>query len=302
MAAHTKDFTVAIVGGGLTGLALAVGLSARGIGFRIYEAKSSFAEISAGISLSPNAIKAMERLDPRLLDTYAGLVTQNAAPDKKDVWFDFRLGQKSNGDGEAELVTTLRMPGVMAGNVHRGRFLSGMAKLLPADCAEFDKTLVGIKDRKGGMGGSNGSGGAVELQFADGSTAEADAVVACDGIRSAARKLVLGGDDDDARQSGGDPVFTDVYAYRGLVAMQDAVAAVGEDAARNSQVYMGRDGDVVTYPIDEGQTLNVVAFSKSSGRPWESEKWVAEVPGGRLMQDFAGWASPVKKLLEVPTP
>lgn len=53
-----SPFKVAIIGGGLCGLALAIALKARKIPFTIYEARASFTEIGAGInvgkSMSPS--------------------------------------------------------------------------------------------------------------------------------------------------------------------------------------------------------------------------------------------------------
>jgi len=60
---------VAVIGGGLAGLALAVGLASRGIMVVcIDKAEPSFAEFSAGISLGPNAVEAMGRVSRQMLD------------------------------------------------------------------------------------------------------------------------------------------------------------------------------------------------------------------------------------------
>ena len=48
-----QPLNVAIVGGGIAGLALAIGLLARDIQVRIYERASSFREIGAGIGFNP---------------------------------------------------------------------------------------------------------------------------------------------------------------------------------------------------------------------------------------------------------
>ena len=46
----------------------------------------------------------------------------------------------------------------------------------------------------------------------------------------------------------------------GLIPIEKAVAALGENLARNSQHYHGYDGHVLTFPIEIGKTMNVVAF------------------------------------------
>jgi salicylate hydroxylase len=176
------------------------------------------------------------------------------------------------------------MPGESAGNVHRGRFLGEIVKLLPPNCAVFGKTLTQIHNRDIG----------VTLHFRDGSTENADAVVACDGVRSTARKLLFGCETPANRA-----VFTDMYAYRGLVNMEDAVAAVGEELAGNSQVYMARDGHLVTYPIESGRVLNVVAFLKHPGGGWGHEKWVKDSSQEGLMKDVDGWGPWARGIVKV---
>ncbi len=90
-----------------------------------------------------------------------------------------------------------------------------------------------------------------------------------------------------------------MYAYRGVVEMSDAISALGPDLAQDSQVYMGHGGNVVTYPIDEGQRLNVVAFRKHESKDWNNEKWVEKASSEQLLGDYRGWAAPVLRLLEV---
>jgi len=58
MSPPAKPFEVAIVGGGITGITLAVALCKRGIRCTIYEQASAFGEIGAGVGMHPNAVRA----------------------------------------------------------------------------------------------------------------------------------------------------------------------------------------------------------------------------------------------------
>ncbi len=58
-------------------------------------------------------------------------------------------------------------------------------------------------------------------------------VIGCDGIKSRVRQLILG-DDNPASY----PHYSHKYAYRGLLSMEKAIAAVGEDNARNSKMHV----------------------------------------------------------------
>ena len=58
-----RTLRVAIIGGGIGGLAAAVALHRRGIEVAVYEQQPELGEIGAGLNLSPNAMKAFRALD-----------------------------------------------------------------------------------------------------------------------------------------------------------------------------------------------------------------------------------------------
>ena len=54
--------TIAIIGGGICGLSLALNLHARGIACRVYEAASEVKELGVGITLLPHAMREFAAL------------------------------------------------------------------------------------------------------------------------------------------------------------------------------------------------------------------------------------------------
>lgn len=255
-----KSFDVAIVGGGIGkcaitstlhllilnglepgGLCLAVGLLRHGVPVTIYEAAPAFAEIGAGVAFGPNATKAMSLISPDLRAAFDACATGNWSEEKKIVWFDFRLGQVINGrESGEEVITSLNIP-KGHGSVHRAHFLDQIVKLVPSTIAHFGKRLVSYDDTDGG----------VVLKFDDGTTARHTAVVGCDGIKSQTRKVLFG-----EGHAASQPTFSGKYAYRGLIPMENASAVIGDQLARNSQMYMGRHGHVLTFPVDQGNLMN----------------------------------------------
>jgi salicylate hydroxylase len=71
---------------------------------------------------------------------------------------------------------------------HSAHFLDECVKLIPKNVTHFRKQLDTVVDQ--------GEKDLV-LQFSDGSSAAADAVVGCDGIRSRVRQLILGEDNPE---------------------------------------------------------------------------------------------------------
>ncbi len=279
----TKSFSIAIVGGGLGGVALAIGLRRRGISVQIYEAAPAFAEIGAGIAFGPNSIQAMALIEPKIKAAFLRLATKNGAAEEDDTWITFRQGL-----GEPKLIAQVRT--LDAGktglsSVHRAHFLDALVALLPPDMAQFNKRLASLESQPSG---------AVRLVFEDGSTAEADAVVGCDGVRSAARRHVL-----DKATVLEDLTFSGKYAYRALVPMAKAKEALGDYLAGNSQMYLGPSGHVLTYPIDRGTTMNVIAFHDKPDGVWEHEHWILRKKGAEMRRDFEGWGRPVQTVMGV---
>jgi len=218
-----KPISLAIVGGGIGGLCLAVALVHHDVPVHVYEAAPAFAEIGAGVGLGPNAMRAMALLDPAILEGYKRCETTNVSPAEQGRFFNFRYGmEKLSPEGmvAGELICEVRSGGVTS-SVHRARFLNELVRLMPEGAASFGKRLVEIEE--GGEG--------VLLRFSDGTEARHDAVVGCDGIKSQMRKLLLG-EGHEASEA----VFSGKCCYRGLAPADRAIEILGEDLALESQM------------------------------------------------------------------
>lgn len=194
MAPTSVDVPIAIIGGGLGGLALAVGLTRHNIPFRIYEAAAEFSEIGAGIGTSTNTVRAIGLISPELLQGFQKHSTLNEFDSLRTTWFSFRYGQDSrNGDGKksGDLIFNLEetpewierdrwLDTGSRSSIHRARLLEELVKLVPDGVTEFGKSLEHIE---------NGSKtNTMLIHFSDGSTVRANAVVGADGIKSKARE------------------------------------------------------------------------------------------------------------------
>ena len=80
-----KAFSVAVVGGGIGGLSLALGLLKYDhINVQVYEAAHSFGEIGAGITIAPNSQRALKLLGPRAWDAFKKHATPNMWESRAD--------------------------------------------------------------------------------------------------------------------------------------------------------------------------------------------------------------------------
>lgn len=244
----TKPFDVAIVGGGIAGLTLALHLLIHRVPVKLYEQAAHFGEIGAGVSFGPNSTKALGLISPHVFEAFAEAETNNVDEAKKNVWFDFRYGDTCNGQRpDGGLICTLECDGGQRG-VKRSALLDNLVKLLPSDVAEFGKRVERYTQ----------DGDGVTLHFHDGTTAKHDAVVGCDGIKSRMRKVLLGEDDVASTAT-----FSGKYAYRGLIPMQRAQEELGPELAGNSQLYVGRHGHLLTFPIGKGDMMNGTLYKET---------------------------------------
>lgn len=284
-----KDFEVAIIGGGIAGLTLAIALSERNVPYKIYEQAPKFGEIGAGVSFSPNALRAMKKCHQGIYEAFERVCTRNEWSTKQHVWFDYLNGYDKSfeepGHQKAEFTIS---NSVGQNGVHRARFLEELVKMLPSGVAQFGKRLKSIEES---------SGGKMKIEFEDGSTAEADAVIGCDGIKSTTRRLMFGSDHPCAN-----PSYTHKYAYRGLIPMEKAVEAIGEENAKNSCMHMGPNNHVLTFPVNHGQILNIVAFHTDENDWPDYQKLTRNAKREDALRDFDGYGPNVISLLKLTKP
>jgi len=163
---------IAIVGGGIAGLATAVYLRRRGLDVTVYERAPAFAPVGAGILLSPNAIEVLDRV---------GLAEQAVASGVSLEQFmvaDVALEPYQKLD--AAWCRTHFKHGLVT--LRRSDLHAVLAAGLGAGTVRLGKELVGLQTDPDG----------VRLTFADGSTETADQALGADGIHSRVRADILG--------------------------------------------------------------------------------------------------------------
>lgn len=276
---------IAIIGGGIGGLALASGLRRRGISAKIYERAAEPSEISAGIAFGPNGAAAMNLLSPEVFSLMTSASTHNHQRNSTmndSTWITFRHGAE---EGKlVSSVSTLDARRTGLNSVSRAVFHNGLSELLPSDWLHFNKSLINMVKMADGR---------FKLQFADGSTTLADAVIGCDGIRSEVRRLLL-----NRTSSEEDLRFSEMVVYRSVLPMSSFEQTMGFELAHNAQMYLGIDGHILTYPINQHTHVNIVAFVHCA--EWSQRSWVMKDVGpGRLKRHFQGWALPVQTIVNL---
>lgn len=257
---------IAIVGGGIAGLAFALGLHRHGLRPVVYDAAPEFREVGVGITLLPHACRelaalgALERLEPLGIENL------------ESVFFN-RYGQ----------FVYRELRGRHAGHpfpeigVHRAR-LHGTLLELARERLGADAIRTGMRCR-----GYSQTADSVSLTFqrADGATEQvvADVAVACDGVNSAVR----------AQMHPTDRLcFAGINTWRGVSPFEPILT--GRSYIRIGTIATGK---MVIYPIvgrydDQGrQLVNWVAEIQRDDATMND--WNTQADLADFLPDYEDW-------------
>ena len=214
---------IAIVGGGICGLSLALNLHARGIACRVYEAAPELKELGVGITLLPHAMRELTALG--LGDALLAAGIENA-----ESCFFNRFGQLIYKEprGKAAGYATPEV-GIHRGTLHLALYRA-VQERVGKDCVVTNHLCVGVEQDESGA----------RLLFRETTSGKAlppvsaDIVIAADGVNSAIRKQLVG---DSV-------VFTGINTWRGVTRMKPILT--GRSYMRIGSILTGK---IVIYPI-----------------------------------------------------
>ncbi|KAM4056108.1 FAD binding domain-containing protein [Hirsutella rhossiliensis] len=280
-----KQFKVAIVGGGIGGLTLAVGLLRRGVQVQVYEAAAALGETGLGLSIGPAAQRILPLIDARIREAFDSLVTTHADSPGferfRQTWFEFVW---ASGTRAGEVLLDLESPPTGQTTLRRTDLLDALISLLPPESVRLGKRLRTVEETPGA---------GPRLLFQDGSSVTADIVVGCDGIHSCVRPAVL--PHDEALRCR--PRYSGMYAYRAVLDMQTAIRAVGERRARVATLYIGKGAYALTYPVMRAQKVNTGLYTY--GKTWkDDDAWIRPVSRAVMERDFAHMGPLVNALIK----
>jgi salicylate hydroxylase len=256
---------VAIIGGGIGGLAAAASLLQAGFDVHVYEQAKALGEVGAGINIGPNASRLLHRL---------GLAERLGSCGVKPTTFDQRRWDDGRFLVRAPLGAMVEEKfGAPYYTFHRADLHGALASLLPAERVHLGHRFTRLVDH----------GDRVEAQFDNGNAVSADVLVGADGIHSAVRHALLGPEK---------PRFTGCVAYRGLVPT-DRLTRLGLE--RTTQIWMGPVRHFVHYFVSAGQLVNFVAVTEEDS--WQRESWVDRGEVADALAAFAGWDAQVRAII-----
>jgi salicylate hydroxylase len=252
---------VVIVGGGIGGLFTANALIAEGIRVSVYEQAPALGEIGAGVFLTPNSVRQLERvgLGPSV-----------------EKW-GARVGPASryfrhDGSPIAPVQVTDSSGWNATFGMHRADLVAMLAERLPDGVVHTGHRCTGYGQY----------GDVARVSFDNGAVAEGDVVVAADGIHSEVRRYVV----PPSR-----PVFSGSLAYRGLVPHEH----IPEWPTNAWLMWLGEGRHFLAFPVRAGELINYVGFVPADEEMKES--WSAPGDPNVLRREFSGWDPRIESLL-----
>jgi len=251
---------VAIVGGGIGGLAAALALIRRGIDVDVYEQADELRELGAGVQMSANGTRVLHALGLK-----AALERVQVLPAGKAIrlwntgqsWKLFDLGLES--------VERYGFPYI---TIHRGDLHQVLAQAVLAakpGAVHLNHKCIGVAP----------TADRVELRFEAAAPVTAEIAVGADGVHSVVREKLFGA----AR-----PEFCGIIAWRGIVPKERVPASISLTVGTN---WVGPGGHVVHYPLRAGNILNVVALRENTD--WSIEGWNVRGTTEEVLNDLLGW-------------
>jgi salicylate hydroxylase len=245
--------SVAVVGSGIGGLFAANALLAQGLRVSVYEQSSALGEVGAGVYVTPNAVRHLERvgLGPAV-EKWGARVGRDSAYYRHD------------GSPIARVQVTDAAGWNACFGMHRADYVDFLAAALPAGIVHPGHRAVGYEE----------AGGVARVKFANGAVAEADVVVGADGIHSEMRPFVF---------PPSKPVFHRTITYRGLVPRE---RLPGWPMDR-WQMWAGPSKHFLVFPVRHGAMVNYVGFVPAGEELKES--WSLPGDPAALRREFEGW-------------
>jgi salicylate hydroxylase len=252
---------VVVVGGGIGGLFAAKALIAQGLRVSVYEQAPALGEVGAGVFLTPNSVRQMQRvgLGPSVEKWGARVGTQSR-------YF------RQDGAPIAPVQVTDSAGWNATFGMHRADLVQMLAEALPGGVVQTGHRATGFA-QESDVG---------RVTFANGASVEGDIVVAADGIHSELRQCVV----PPAR-----PVFSGSVAYRGLVPHE----IIPHWPTDSWLMWLGKGKHFLTFPVRAGKLINYVGFVPADAEMKES--WLAPGDPDVLRAEFAGWDPRIGSLL-----
>lgn len=239
-----KVLRISIVGGGIGGLSAALALQHFGYRVSVFEQARELREIGAGVTITPNAMHALNFLG------VGERVAKEAGPTEAYLIRHFQSGEviKTRASG----TDYVERFGAAYHQVHRADLHAALADAVlqnETNCVFLDHRFKSL---------AQGSGQVVAT-FTNGKAITSDVLIGCDGAASKVRACVFG--DEEVN-------YTGQVAFRALLPMTNVPPGI---AKLPFAMFVGNNRVLLHYPLRHRTIMNVIGVAREP--TWQEEGW-----------------------------
>jgi salicylate hydroxylase len=262
------DGPVAIIGGGIGGLTAALSLQHFGVPVRVFEQARALREIGAGVTITPNAMSALD-----FLGIGSALAEQAGETPRYFVRSADDGRELERGPDPDSFVPEF---GASYRNLHRADLHVALTEAVTKN----DPDAIALDHRFEHL---EQDGDQVVAHFSNRATFAAPALIGADGGASAVRNAVFGGQDAS---------YTGHVALRALVPITRVPPAVIADPYA---LYVGAGRSLIHYPLRHQATMNLLGNAQAS--QWQAEGWSIPATVPEFLGLFDDFPGPVRELI-----
>lgn len=261
--------TILIAGAGIGGLAAAISLAKSGFRPLVMERASKLEEIGAGIQLTPNATRALDRLGLLSAVRQRAVMAQGLIVASGETGTE--LARAPLGDADRRFGS----PWLLTMRADLQRALLVAAEDIVDIEFMYGTEVTDFAAHARGTTALTRDGGRNDEQIGIG-------LVGADGLWSKVRAR-LHGDEP--------PAFQDLVAWRALIPATGLPAAFAEPIVR---LWLGPSAHIVHYPVEGGAQINVVAVFRDT---WRAERWNTPGEIAKLPSACDRWAEMPQRVI-----
>lgn len=267
---------IVVAGAGIAGLTAAIAFARHGFSVRVFERSPALEEVGAGLQLSPNATRILDRLG--VLDLVSPSTVRPEAVVLRDA---ATLSERARVPLGAAAERRWKAPYLVAHRADLQSALLARASESPLIEIVTDATVSGVEAQAGGNRITLTQAGIVSHE-------QAALLVAADGVWSSSRRLV--GPNEKSR-------FTGELAWRTTLSADGDVGRHFASLSSPAMVttYLHAGFHLVAYPIRAGAAINLAAFTPGNSI---AEQWSGETDANALKHAMRGTAPALSRLID----
>jgi len=252
---------IAIIGGGIGGLATAIALLKNGFNVQVYERAQALRPIGAGLTLTPNGLNSLDAIHPGIVE-----LLKQAGSQVKTLTL-----KRSTGETIAsKQMMTMEQYGQPMLNIQWSRLQAILASVLPPDIIHLNHRCIGFQQHEN----------CVETHFENGKTVQSDLLIGADGINSVVRQKLIGD---------GSPLYGGRMSWRAVI--QYPHELLSPDSAT---LITALGKNIMLIDVGEGYTF----WSAGALLTDDSVCERATDAKARMLEIFAEWTEPVEAILK----